>query len=233
MKSNKKLLKSLLLTITGACIGSCVGISGYASQAQAGQLKNLIYNGDFSLDPLANPNDPTKANPYITGWINSTQNDLFYTNYLENFTVDNADKGSLGVRLGASPGYYTYIAQNFYTDVGQKYRLTYYLANIDDEFGNSLKVYAGEQLIDEKTNLPFSSPYVKQTVDFTATAGLTQLKFASQQQKAWWNIDNVSVVELENDNQQSTSVPEPSVMVGVAALGLIGFRTKRNRLAKS
>jgi hypothetical protein len=38
-------------------------------------------------------------------------------------------------------------------------------------------------------------------------------------------IDNVSVVELEDDNQQSTSVPEPSVMVGVAALGVIGFRT--------
>lgn len=229
MKSSNKLLKRLLLTLTGTCIG----IGGYVSQAQAAELKNLVYNGDFALDPLANPNDPTKANPFITGWINSTQNDLFYTNYLENFTVDNADKGSLGVRLGASVGYYTYIAQNLYTDEGQRYRLTYYLANIDDEFANSLRVYAGEQLIDEKTNLPFSSPYVKYTVDFTATAGITQLKFASQQRYAWWNLDNVSVVELEDDDEQSTSVPEPSVMAGIAALGLIGFKTKRNSLAKS
>lgn len=232
MKSSNKNLQRFVLTITGACIGTCVGIGGYAFQAQAAQLKNLVTNGDFSaIDPLANPNDPTRANPFITGWYNSTQNDTFYTTYLENYTASNALENSKSVRFGASADF-TYISQNLKTEEGQKYRLTYYLATIDEEPSNIFRVFAGENLIKEQVNVLFQG-FEKYTVDFTATSANTELRFASKQRAAWYNLDDVSVVAIEDDDQQSTSVAEPSVIAGIATLGLMGLRVKKNRLAKS
>jgi hypothetical protein len=232
VKSSNKNLKRFLLTITGACIGTCVGISGYASQAQAAQLKNLVTNGDFSaIDPLPNPNDPTRANPFITGWYNSTQNDTYYTTYLENYTASNALENSKSVRFGASADF-TYISQNLNTEEGQKYRLTYYLATIDEEPSNIFRVFAGGDLIKEQVNVLFQG-FEKYTVDFTANSANTELRFASRQRAAWYNLDDVSVVAIDDDGQQSTSVPEPSVIAGIAVLGLMGLRVKKNRLAKS
>ena len=239
MKSSNKNLQRFVLTITGACIGTCVGIGGYTSQAQAAQL-NLVTNGDFSaIDPLPNPNDPTRANPYITGWYNSTQNDslettgIFYTTYLENYTASKALENSKSVRFGASGDFtFTYLSQNLKTDEGQRYRLTYYLATIDEEPSNTFRVFAGGDLIKEQVNVLFQG-FEKYTVDFTATSANTELKFAARQRAAWYNLDDVSVVAIDDDNQQSTSVPEPSVIAGIATLGLMGLRVKKNRLAKS
>lgn len=233
MKLINKNLKHFLLTITGTFIGTSVGMS-HVSQAQAAQLRNLVVNGDFTADSLLNPNDPTRANPFITGWDNSEQNDIFYTTYLENYTVDRVGELSRSVRMAAAagePNWTSFLSQNLPTDEGQRYRLTYYLANADEDNANAFWVYVGGNLVDEKVNLPLQD-FRLYTVDFTATSNNTELRFASRQRYAWYNIDNVSVVELEDDNQQST-VPEPSAIAGIAVLGLMGFRVKKNRLAKS
>lgn len=231
MNSTNKNLKHFLLTISSAFVSTSVGIGGYISQAQATQFVNIVQNGDFTADSLLNPNDPTRNNPFITGWYNSTQNDTFYTTYLDNYTVDNAENYSLSARLAASPDF-TYISQNLNTQKHKKYQLTYYLANIDEEGQNTFRTYIGGNLVDEKSQVAYQD-FTKYTLDFTATSEITELKFASHQLKAWYNLDNVSVVRIDDGDEQSISVPEPSIMAGLAVVGMIGIRNRRNRLASN
>lgn len=239
MKSTNKTFKRLLLTITSTFVSTSVGIGGYASQAQAGKLVNIVQNGDFTYCPgnicdpneLLNPNDPTRANPFIRGWFNSTQNDIFYTTYLENYTVDRESDFSRSVRMAASADF-TYISQVLNTKKNNKYRLTYYLANSDEENLSTFRTYIGGNLVEEKSDIPFQD-FTKYTLDFRATSKTTELKFASWQQKAWYNIDNISVVRIDDDDEQSTSVPEPSIIAGLAVAGIMGIRHSRNRLASN
>ncbi|RCJ22003.1 hypothetical protein A6770_05100 [Nostoc minutum NIES-26] len=216
MKSARKFGLSVF-AMTSALMSTAVITSSYIPQAQAA---NLVVNGDFTADSLLNPTDITRNNPFITGWFNSEFADTYYTTYLDNYTVDNAEDKSLSVRFGASTDF-TYISQDLKTVAGQKYQLNYYLANIDEENLNEFETYVGGQLLDRKINVPFQgfTPY---TYDFVATSDLTQLKFASKQGKAWYNLDNVSV---------TAAVPEPSILGGIAVLGLMGIRLKKKRLA--
>lgn len=239
MKSTNKTFKHLLLTITSAFVSTAVGIGGYTSQAQAAKLGNIVQNGDFTYCPqnvcdpneLLNPNDPTRANPFIRGWFNSTQNETFYTTYLENYTVDRESDYSRSVRMAASADF-TYISQNLNTKKNQRYRLTYYLANSDEENLSTFRTYIGGNLVEERSDIPFQD-FTQYTLDFIATSKITELKFASLQQKAWYNIDNISVVRINDDGQQSTSVPEPSIMAGLAVVTMMGMRHRKNRLASS
>ncbi|QLE55685.1 PEP-CTERM sorting domain-containing protein [Nostoc sp. TCL26-01] len=231
MKSTNKNLKHFLLTISSAVVSTSVGIGGYVSQAQAAQFVNIVQNGDFTADSLLNPNDPTRANPFITGWYNSTQNETFYTTYLENYTVDREADLSRSVRMAAFPDF-TYISQNLNTKKNQKYQLTYYLANSDEEDLSVFRTYIGGNLVDEKPHVPFQD-FTKYTLNFTATSAITELKFAAHQRKAWYNLDNVSVVRIDDGDEQSTSVPEPSIMAGLAVLGMMGIGTRKNRLASN
>jgi hypothetical protein len=231
MKSTNKNLKHFLLTISSAVVSTSVNIGGYVSQSQAANLVNIVTNGDFTADSLVNPNDPTRANPFITGWYNSTQNDTFYTSYLDNFTLDREGDLSRSFRMAASPDF-TYISQNLNTKKHKKYELTYYLANIDEDAQNTFQTYIGGNLVDEKYQLPFQD-FTKYTINFTATSKITELKFASHQLKAWYNLDNVSVVRIDDGNEQSTSVPEPSIIAGLAVVGMMGIGTRKNCLASN
>ncbi|MBD2450159.1 PEP-CTERM sorting domain-containing protein [Nostoc sp. FACHB-152] len=184
------------------------------------QAANLVVNGKFTADSLLNPNDSTRNNPFITGWFNSTQNESLYTNFLDNYTVDDADQSSLSVRLAAYRPDFTYISQNLNTVIGQKYKLSYYLANSDEDQNNTFRTYVGGNLLAEQVNLPLQD-FQKYEYDFVATSNFTELKFSSYQFYAWYNLDNVNV----------TPVPEPSMIAGIGVLVLIPILRKRKQTA--
>ncbi|MBH8577304.1 hypothetical protein I8752_30930 [Nostocaceae cyanobacterium CENA369] len=207
--------------ISTAAIGS--------SQIPKAQAANIVVNGDFTADSLLNPKDPTRNNPFITGWFNSESDETYYTTYLDNYTVDGAENNSLSVRIAAhredspegSIPVFTYISQNLNTIVGQTYELSYNLANIDEDNSNEFQTYVGGKLIDDRVNVPwqqFNIDPTLSTFNFVATSNVTELKFAGKQRSAWFNIDNVSV----------RSVPEPSFLCGIAILGLMGIRLKKS-----
>nr|MDZ8016458.1 hypothetical protein [Nostoc sp. ZfuVER08] len=187
----------------------------YKAEATPKQVvENLVVNGDFDADPLVSPYDRTRNNPFISGWFNSIAGDIAATTFLENYTVDNAENYSLSVRL--APRYdekgpiFTYISQNLKTIPGQKYELSYYLANTDDDPNqNVFQTYVGGKLIDQKINVPFQG-FTKYTYYFVANSRTTELKFASKQRSYWYNLDNVSVVPVNKLSKTEVSKPESS-----------------------
>ncbi|MEH2068179.1 MAG: hypothetical protein V7K47_08445 [Nostoc sp.] len=145
--------------------------------------------------------------------MNSIATDVFATIYLENYTVDDTENYSLSVRL--APRYnhngpiFTYISQKLKTIPGQKYELSYYLANADDEPNeNVFQTYVGGKLIDQKVNVGFQN-FTKYTYYFVAKSRTTELKFASKQRSYWYNLDNVSVVPVDKFSKNEISKPEP------------------------
>ncbi|WP_206757627.1 hypothetical protein [Nostoc sp. FACHB-110] len=176
------------------------------------QVDNLVVNGNFAADPLVSPYDRTRTNPFISGWYNSVAKNVSSTTSLDNYTVDDAENYSLSVFIG--PNYddngptFTYISQKLKTIPGQKYELSYYLANTDDEASSNIfQTYVGGQLIDEKVNLPFQG-FTKYTYYFVAKSRTTELKFASKQRSYWYNLDNVSVTPVNKFIKNEVSPPE-------------------------
>ncbi|MBH8577303.1 DUF642 domain-containing protein [Nostocaceae cyanobacterium CENA369] len=225
----------LICGITSAFVSTTVITGGCISKAQAAKV-NLVTNGDFTADSLLNPNDSTRNNPFITGWTNSESGNAYYTNYLDNYTVDNAENNSLSVRFGASSDF-TFLSQILKTKKNKEYQLTYYLANVDEDNTNTFRTYVGGQLLDEKINVPFQG-FTEYTYNFVATSKQTELKFASKQGSAWYNLDNVSVFRVKDKNQKFAlasvePVPEPSIAGGIAVSGLIAIWLKKKRLSIS
>ncbi|RCJ22004.1 hypothetical protein A6770_05105 [Nostoc minutum NIES-26] len=222
--------------ITSVFVSTAVITGSYISKAQAANV-NLVKNGSFTVDSLLNPNDLTRNNPFITDWKNSESDEDFYTTYLDNYTVDDAENNSLSVRFGASDGF-TRISQILNTKKNKEYQLTYYLANVDEDNNNIFRTYVDGQLIDEKINLPFQG-FTEYTYNFVATSKHTKLKFASQQGSAWYNLDNISVFRVHDEDQQRIAlasvepVPEPPITGGIAVLGLMAIWLKKKRLAIS
>ncbi|BAY99921.1 hypothetical protein NIES37_39040 [Tolypothrix tenuis PCC 7101] len=214
MKSSQK-FGLIISGITSVIMSTAVVTSSNILKAQAApkqRAENLVVNGTFGADPLQNPYDRTRNNPFISGWFNSIAQDISATTFLENYTVDDAENYSLSVRL--APRYddngptFTYISQKLKTVPGQRYELIYYLANTDDgPNDNVFQTYVGGQLIDEKVNVPFQG-FTKYTYYFVAKSRTTELKFASKQRSYWYNLDNVSVVPVNKLSKTEIFQPE-------------------------
>ncbi|MDF5709172.1 MAG: hypothetical protein PUP90_16290 [Nostoc sp. S4] len=215
MKSSQK-LGFIISGITSVFMSTVVVTNTHILKAEATPKEppqNLVVNGTFTADPLVSPYDRTRNNPFISGWLNSIASDVFATTFLENYTVDDAENYSLSVRL--APRYddngpiFTYISQKLKTVPGQKYQLSYYLANADDDPNeNVFQTYVGGKLIEQKVNVGFQG-FTKYTYYFVAKSRTTELKFASKQRSYWYNLDNVSVVPVNKFSKNEISKPEP------------------------
>ena len=133
---------------------------------------NIVNNGDFETGSFS-------------GWTVGGRN-------ASATIITNAEHGSLAAALGGQGGT---ITQTLPTTVGQKYELTFWLADEQAGKRESFSASIGTAKYSE-TSPTQAHGYVEHTLDFTATATSTVLQFQFQNVPAHWHLDNVAVVGI-------------------------------------
>jgi choice-of-anchor C domain-containing protein len=184
------------------------------------QATNLIQNGSFETATV-NPGPFLQLNAgstVITGWTVS-QGSIDYIG-----TYWQASDGGRSLDIHGS--WAGRIQQTFNTTVGGTYRVTFDLAG--NPTGNptikEMRVSAGGNSADFSFDITGKSPsnmgWVSKSWDFTANSTTTTLEFIGLgNSDAGAALDNVSVI----------AVPEPSSMLGLLSLGVLGIGSALRR----
>lgn len=179
--------------------------------------KNIVYNGEFEIDSLVDPNNPNTTNPNITGWTKTGDEINTSGTRISNYP----HSGNQGLSLGGFVDL-SYISQFLTTEPGQKYELTYYLASIAEEpdLDNQFQTFVNGNKIFDQEDISYQ-PYTQYKFNFTADSSSTELKFGYVEKYAFLYLDSVIV----------KPVPEPSMIGGTAVAGLLTLWLKRKQLA--
>ena len=183
------------------------------------QAANLIQNGSFENG--ANPGlfqTINAGSTVITGWTVS-QGTIDYKG-----TLWQASEGSRSLDLsGGNDGG---IQQTFNTTVGETYRVTFDLAGntFTSPTIKDMRVSAGGSSADFSFDTTGKSNsnmgWLSKSWDFTANSTTTTLEFISLSNSfAGPVLDNVSVI----------AVPEPSSVLGLLSLGVLGIGSALKR----
>ncbi|TRU68779.1 MAG: choice-of-anchor C family protein [Microcystis viridis Mv_BB_P_19951000_S69] len=184
------------------------------------QAANLIQNGSFETATV-NPGSFLQldaVSTVITGWTVS-QGAIDYIG-----TFWQASEGARSIDLqGLASGT---IEQTFNTTIGATYRVTFDLAG--NPTGNptikEMRVSAGGNSADFSFDITGKSPsnmgWVSKSWDFTANSTTTTLEFSG--------LGN-STVGAALDNVSVIAVPEPSSMLGLLGLGVLGIGSALRR----
>ncbi|WP_230458632.1 choice-of-anchor C family PEP-CTERM protein [Microcystis protocystis FBCC-A270] len=193
------------------------------------QAANLIQNGSFETATVnPNPGDFIRldaGSTAITGWTVS-QGTIDYIG-----TYWQASEGSRNLDLsGANAGG---IQQTFNTTVGETYRVTFDLAGNTDYSPTikEMRVSAGGNSADFSFDITGKSTtnmgWLSKSWDFTANSTTTTLEFISLTNSFDGPaLDNVSVIAL---SPPPTSIPEPSSVLGLLSLGVLGISSALKR----
>ncbi|WP_419546138.1 choice-of-anchor C family protein [Microcystis sp.] len=191
------------------------------------QAANLIQNGSFETATV-NPGSFLQLDAVstaITGWTVS-QGTIDYIG-----TYWQASEGSRNLDLsGANAGG---IQQTFNTTVGETYRVTFDLAGNTDYSPTikEMRVSAGGNSADFSFDITGKSRsnmgWVSKSWGFTATGTTTTLSFLNLVDTPYGPaLDNVSVIAL---SPPPTSIPEPSSVLGLLSLGVLGISSALKR----
>ena len=183
------------------------------------QATNLIQNGSFETATV-NPGSFLQldaVSTVITGWTVS-QGAIDYIG-----TFWQASEGARSIDLqGLASGT---IEQTFNTTIGTTYRVTFDLAGNPNASPiiKDMRVSAGGSSADFSFNTTGKSNsnmgWLSKSWDFTANSTTTTLEFIGLgNSDAGAALDNVSVIALS-----SPSIPEPSSMLGLLGLGVLGI----------
>ena len=201
------------------------------------QAANLIQNGSFETATV-NPNPGTSyitlgvGSTVITGWTVSQATIDYIGTYWQ------ASEGSRNLDLsGLNAGG---IQQTFNTTVGDTYRVTFDLAGNPNASPiiKDRRVSAGGRSADFSFNTTGKSNsnmgWLSKSWDFTANSTTTTLEFIDLTNSFLTNsfagpaLDNVSVIAL-SPPPTPTSIPEPSSMLGLLSLGVLGIGSALKR----
>ena len=192
------------------------------------QAANLIQNGSFE-----NGGDPgvfqtiNAGSTVITGWTVS-QGSIDYIG-----TLWQASNGSRSLDLsGENAGG---IKQTFNTTVGKTYRVTFDLAGntFTSPTIKDMRVSAGGSSADFSFDTTGKSNsnmgWLSKSWDFTANSTTTTLEFIDLTNSiAASALDNVSVIALSPPSTP-TPIPEPSSVLGLLSLGVLGISSALKR----
>ncbi|MBG1267181.1 PEP-CTERM sorting domain-containing protein [Nostoc sp. WHI] len=234
MKLTKK-LSIIAFGFTTTITSTAVITGTYIPAAQANYNHNyvvapsdIVFNGGFELDPLVDPNDPTAPNPNITGWTKSEPGNPADTPgiTISGIRISNfPNTGNQGLSLSSLSGFSesSYISQTLFTQPGQEYELSYFLASTAEEpdyLDNQFQTFVGGENIFDQKNIDFQ-PYTPYKFNFTADTSSTELKFEFIDRRTFLFLDTVSV----------KPVPEPSTIGGIAVTaGLLGIWLKKKKV---
>jgi len=106
------------------------------------------------------------------------------------------------------------------TVAGQQYRLTFWL-NYDSTFGERFRVSWEGTTVLELTPVEMTNGWKEYTLQLTATASGSELRFAGNDFRSYIRLDDVSLVEV-------AAVPSPaSAALGVIGAGFVLLRRRR------
>jgi hypothetical protein len=224
MKSAQK-FGLVVCGITSTFVSTAVITGTYIPVAQAynpgfvSDPDNLVRNGDFEIDTLTDPNNPSFTNPNITDW---TKTGTIPSDQLLTTISNSAQSGDQSLEfLGFQD--LTFISQYVPTIAGKAYDLSYYL-NVyaePDALDNQFQTFiAGDKVFDQ-TNLLYQN-YTKYDFSFLATSASTEIKFGTKANYGSFNLDTVVV--------KPTAVPTPSSIGGIVVAGLWVVWMKRKQL---
>ena len=113
----------------------------------------------------------------------------------------------------AGAGSDTLLYQTIATTPGASYQISYWLLGDGDLPNNASVSFGGQTLFSQASIAAF--PYTEYTFTVQAAAPVSTLQFAARDDPGYFYLDNVSV----------TAAPEPSagVLLGVGAVGLLGY----------
>ena len=195
------------------------------------QAANLIQNGSFetaTINPGASYITLDAVSTAITGWTVS-QGSIDYIG-----TFWQASNGSRSLDLSGAEADAGGIQQTFNTTVGETYRVTFDLAGNPEENPTikEMRVSAGGSSADFSFDITGNSNsnmgWVSKSWDFTATGTTTTLSFLSLVDTGFGPaLDNVSVVALSSP--PPSPIPEPSSMLGLLSLGVLGIGSALKR----
>ena len=145
---------------------------------------DLVANGSFGTDSLS-------------GWtLGGNYTSTFYGP--EIFTDTNAEGASTYAAEMGSVGSDGSISQTIATTAGQKYQLTFWLANDLNGAGTTPNDFTakwnGTSLL-SLTNAP-QQGYTEYTYDVVATSSSTTLEFDARQDPSSWSLDNISLTPV-------------------------------------
>ena len=195
------------------------------------QAANLIQNGSFETATVnPNPGDFIRldaGSTAITGWTVS-QGSIDYIG-----TLWQASNGSRSLDLsGENAGG---IQQTFNTTVGKTYRVTFDLAGntFTSPTIKDMRVSAGGSSADFSFDTTGKSNsnmgWLSKSWDFTANSTTTTLEFISLTNSFDGPaLDNVSVIAL-SPPPTPTPIPEPSSVLGLLSLGVLGISSALKR----
>lgn len=197
------------------------------------QAANLIQNGSFetaTIDPGASFIGLYAGSTAITGWTVS-QGTIDYKG-----TLWQASEGSRSLDLsGGNDGG---IQQTFNTTVGETYRVTFDLAGntFTSPTIKDMRVSAGGSSADFSFDTTGKSNsnmgWLSKSWDFTANSTTTTLEFISLSNSfAGPVLDNVSVIALSSP--PPSPIPEPSSVLGLLSLGVLGIGSALKRQSGS
>lgn len=195
------------------------------------QAANLIQNGSFETATVnPNPGDFIRldaGSTAITGWTVS-QGSIDYIG-----TLWQASNGSRSLDLsGENAGG---IQQTFNTTVGKTYRVTFDLAGNPNTSPTikQMRISAAGSSDNFSFDITGKSTtnmgWLSKSWDFTANSTTTTLEFISLTNSfAGPALDNVSVIALSPPSTP-TPIPEPSSVLGLLSLGVLGISSALKR----
>lgn len=192
---------------------------------------NLVQNGDFTADPLVDPNTPGHQNPHITDW---SVTGAYASDVALTLNNNSGPPSGRGLRLSGYRGL-TDVTQILATVPGATYQLSFFLATTGSTGTSTLvthlQVFEAGTSLELLNNVPtnvtsgpnptaFFSEYVD---DFVATSTSTPLTFEYQDPHSDLYLANVAVLP----------VPEPSTVILMAGVIGAAATSRRRRPASS
>jgi choice-of-anchor C domain-containing protein len=191
----------------------------------------LIANSDFEFTyPNLSPTLTYSKGNNVGGWIVES-GDIDQRNTWE------ASKGQYSIDLnGNKPGS---IFQDFATEKGKNYTLSFDLAG-NPRTGNSplmkkMQIFWEETLVDTLSfdttgRAANSMGWANYKYNLLASNNTTRLRFTSLTDGNQGAIlDNITVNPIANSSVPSTSVPEPTAILGLFTISFIGINLKLGR----
>ena len=198
MKQYSSILRSLCIAVAVCCALDAHG-------------QNIVVDGGFE-------NTPSGSNSFSSAWTLTPPAGQSTGQQFSNVGTSTtfARSGENYANLAPEVGQTGLLTQNLTTTAGQRYTLSFYLANDSEVPTNFFRAVVSGTELYTTSSPPFPSDgsYVLVTASFTANTSTTTLEFQYRHDDDFWRLDDVSVVPEASANRLQNISTRLRVLTG-------------------